>query len=40
VRSKRREYVGATGGTEVEALRDLAELLRGWDVEDVAEAVS
>jgi hypothetical protein len=31
--SKRRDRVEATGRTEAEALRDLAELLRGWIVE-------
>jgi hypothetical protein len=31
--SKRRDRVEATGRTEAEALRDLAELLRGWLVE-------
>jgi hypothetical protein len=34
--AKRREYVEATGWPEAEALADLAELLRGWRVEDVA----
>jgi hypothetical protein len=33
VRSKRREYVEATGWTEAEALRYLAGLLREWRVE-------
>jgi hypothetical protein len=36
--SKRRVRVEATGRTEAEALRDLAELLRGWLVEHVPEA--
>ena len=31
--SRHREHVEATGRTEAEALRDLAELLRGWNVE-------
>jgi hypothetical protein len=31
--SKRHDIVEATGTTEAEALRDLAELLRGWIVE-------
>jgi len=34
-RAKRREYVEATGNTEAEALRDLAGLLRAWNVEAV-----
>jgi hypothetical protein len=38
VRAKRREYVEATGWTEAEALADLAELLRGRNVEDAADA--
>jgi hypothetical protein len=33
--SRHHEHVEATGRTEAEALRDLAELLRGWSVEDV-----
>ena len=37
-RAKRREYVEATGWTEVEALRDLAGLLRSWNVEPVERA--
>jgi hypothetical protein len=31
--SRHHEHVDATGWTEAEALRDLAELLRGWIVE-------
>lgn len=35
VRTKRRDYIQATGSTEAEALSDLAGLLRGWRVEQV-----
>jgi hypothetical protein len=35
--SKRRDRVEATGRTEAEALRDLAELLRLWQVERASE---
>lgn len=38
--SKRRDRVEATGRTEAEALRDLAELLRGWRVKRTGEAPS
>jgi hypothetical protein len=34
-RAKRREYVEATGWGEAEALRDLAGLLRAWNVQPV-----
>jgi hypothetical protein len=34
IRSKRREYVEATGWTEAEALSDLAGLLREWIVDE------
>jgi hypothetical protein len=34
-RALRKEYVEATGWTEAEALRDLAALLGGWQVEEV-----
>ena len=34
-RARRREYVEATGWTEAEALRDLAGLLRAWNLEAV-----
>lgn len=33
VRAKRRDYIEATGNGEAEALRDLAGLLREWNVE-------
>jgi hypothetical protein len=36
--SRRRDRVEATGRTEAEALRDLAELLRGWNVERADQA--
>jgi hypothetical protein len=36
--AKRGDRVQATGRTEAEALRDLAELLRGWLVEHAPEA--
>jgi hypothetical protein len=35
--AKRHDVVEATGNTEAEALRDLAELLRGWLVEHAPE---
>jgi hypothetical protein len=35
--SRHHEHIEATGRTEAEALRDLAELLRGWLVEHAPE---